>query len=64
MQSAGHFLVTGANTPLKLFSATFVGSLTEEQLKTIAGEEPAARKRRKRLQEEIADLETGRRILF
>lgn len=40
MQVADHFLVTGTETPLKLFSPTFVAAMTTAQLEEVAGEEP------------------------
>lgn len=63
MQASDHYLVTGPDTPLKLFSATFVSGLSGEQLEDIAGEDVATRRRRKGLKREIAELTAGRKIL-
>ena len=62
-QAVGHFLVTGRDTPLKLFSSNFVTELSEQQLEDIAGEEAATKRKRKQLEKEIVDLENGRKVL-
>ena len=64
MQASDYHLVTGPETPLKLFSPSFVQDLTTDQLEEIAGEEPGLKRRRRALCKEIADLEAGRKILF
>ena len=63
MQGAAYHLVTGPGTPLKLFSPTFVASMTDEQLEDVAGEDAILKRKRAHLKKEIKDLETGRRIL-
>ncbi|KAI0474724.1 dynamin GTPase [Xylaria cf. heliscus] len=63
MQVADHILVTGAETPLKLFSPTFVVAMTDAQLDEVAGEEPGVRQRRAALEKELSLLEQGRKIL-
>ncbi|KAM5347300.1 hypothetical protein ACJ41O_010305 [Fusarium nematophilum] len=63
MQAADHFLVTGSDTPLKLFSPKFVTSLTASQLEEVAGEESGVKRRRAQLDKEIRLLEEGMRIL-
>lgn len=61
--AAGHFLVKGEDTPLQLFNAKFVATLTEEQLQDIAGEDANVKRKRKQLNKELVDLEMGRKIL-
>lgn len=63
MQVADHFLVTGPNNPLRLFSPKYVASMTAEQLEEIAGEEYALKRRRLEVEKEIERLKQGRRIL-
>lgn len=63
MQAADHYLVNGPETPLTLFSPTFVSSLSAEQLETIAGEDPRTRRMRSHLKREIASLEDAKKIL-
>ena len=63
MQAADHYLVTGEDTPLKVFSPEFVGKLTEQQLEMIAGEEVGTKRKRVELKREIENLEQGKRIL-
>ncbi|KAL1386368.1 dynamin GTPase [Phyllosticta capitalensis] len=64
MQAASFHLVSGPDTPLTLFSPTWVGELTDEQLEEIAGEDPTTKSRREQLQKECEDLEKGKKILF
>lgn len=64
MQAAGYYLINGPETPMKLFSPSFVTSLTEEQLDGTAGEEAVLKRRRKLLKKEIGDLQTARRMLL
>lgn len=63
MQAVEHHLIFGPSTPLKLFSPAFVGGMTPEQLEEIAGESPQQKRKRKQLQKEEADLESGKKIL-
>jgi hypothetical protein len=63
MQAADFHLLTGPETPLKLFSPKFVASLTAAQLEDIAGEELGMKRRRAKLEKEIELLEVGMRIL-
>ena len=63
MQASDYHLVTGPNSPLLLFSPSFVQDLTTDQLEEIAGEEPSLKRKRKALQKELKDLEAGRKIL-
>jgi hypothetical protein len=63
MQAADFFLVTGEESPMSLFSSSFVSGLTEGQLEEIAGEDVGLKRRRTQLKKEIQELEMGRRIL-
>jgi hypothetical protein len=63
MQGVEHHLISGPATPLKLFSPSFIGKMTSEQLAEIAGEDARQKRQRKQLQKEIEDLEMGKRIL-
>lgn len=62
-QAAGHCLVFGRDTPLRLFSPKFVSGLTEQQLEDIAGEDAGTKRKRKALQEQVEDLENGKKVL-
>ncbi|KAJ5537458.1 hypothetical protein N7513_010644 [Penicillium frequentans] len=63
MQAADYYLVTGPAAPMKLFSPSWVYDLSDEQLDQIAGEEAAVRRKRRRLQKLVKELETGKTIL-
>ena len=63
MQSVGYYLVNGPESPLKVFSPSFVGKLSGEQLKNIAGEEPNVLRKRGQLNKEIEELEKGKKVL-
>jgi len=63
MQAADFHLVTGPDSPLKLFSPRFVSELSEEQLEDIAGEDAALKRRRAALNKAIKNLEEGKKIL-
>ncbi|KAH8690854.1 P-loop containing nucleoside triphosphate hydrolase protein [Talaromyces proteolyticus] len=64
MQAVDYHLVTGPETPMRLFSSSFVGHLTTEQLEEIAGEEAVLKRKRRRLKKEVADLKIAKKILF
>ena len=64
MLAVDHFLVSGPETPLTLFSPAFVSRLTTEQLETIAGEEQSTKRKRRQLKKEIHSLEAGKKILL
>ncbi|KAF9237280.1 hypothetical protein DTO012A7_8996 [Penicillium roqueforti] len=63
MQAADYHLVTGPAAPMKLFSPSWVYNLSHEQLEQIAGEEISVRRKRRQLQKQVKELETGRKIL-
>jgi hypothetical protein len=63
IQAADYYLVTGPNTPLKLFSPSFVSNLTESQLENIAGEDVMMRRKRAALVSDIKRLEAAKRVL-
>jgi hypothetical protein len=64
MQAADYYLVTGPAAPMKLFSPSWVYNLSREQLDQIAGEEAVVRRKRRQLQKQVKELETGRKILL
>lgn len=63
MHAADHHLITGPDTPLKLFSSAFIASMTPEQIEDIAGEDAVTKRKRLALKKEMRELEAGRRIL-
>jgi Dynamin GTPase effector domain len=63
MHAANYHLITGPDTPLKLFSPEFIVSMTPEQIEDIAGEDATLKRKRVALKKEIQELEEGRRIL-
>lgn len=63
MQAANHHLVAGPDTPLKIFSPSFVHRLTADQLEEIAGEDAVLKRKRTALVKEIENLEAGKKIL-
>ncbi|CAI7610495.1 unnamed protein product [Penicillium glandicola] len=64
MQAADHFLVTGPEAPMKLFSPSWVNDLSNERLEEIVGEGRVTKRRRRHLQKEIEDLEAGKAVLL
>lgn len=64
MQGADFHLVTGPDTPAKVFSPSFVTNLKPEQLERICGETLTTRKKRAELTREINNLENGKKILI
>ena len=62
MQAADHFLVTGHDAPIKVFSPKFVSELTNEQLEAIAGEDLVSKRKREDLKRKIENLEVGKKI--
>lgn len=64
MQGADYHLIAGPDTPLKVFTPAFVGSLSKEQLESIAGEDLSTRRKREELRNEITNLEKGRKVLI
>ncbi|KAE8356356.1 P-loop containing nucleoside triphosphate hydrolase protein [Aspergillus coremiiformis] len=64
IQAADYYLVTGPETPMKLFSPSFVNRLSEAELDEIAGEDASVQRRRSNLRKEIRELEEGRKNLF
>lgn len=63
MQAADYYLITGPDTPLALFTPSFVAKLTHEQLDAAAGEDHQAKAHRARWEKEVFDLEEAMRIL-
>lgn len=64
MQAAGYYLISGRETPMKLFAPSLVSSLTSEQLEEIAGDGAARKRKRRQLLKEIGDLKTAKKILL
>ncbi|OQE06918.1 hypothetical protein PENVUL_c016G00528 [Penicillium vulpinum] len=64
MQAADHFLVTGPEAPMNLFSPFWANRLSNERLEEIAGEGRASTRRRRHLEKEIGDLEAGKAVLL
>ncbi|KAL8408221.1 hypothetical protein RB594_006858 [Gaeumannomyces avenae] len=58
-----HLLLNGDNSPLRVFGPDRVLRFTEDELRSIAGEDPRTARRREVLQREIANLEAGRKAL-
>ena len=63
MQAVDHFLINGPQTPLTLFSSSFVSGLNVDELERIAGEDNMTKRRRQQLRKEIESLEAGKKIL-
>ncbi len=63
MQAADHFLVTGSESPLKLFTPSFVHHLSSDSLNLIAGEDVVSKRTRSGLVHEIQCLRAGKRLL-
>ncbi|KAL2814042.1 P-loop containing nucleoside triphosphate hydrolase protein [Aspergillus granulosus] len=64
MQVVDFHLISGPDTPMSLFTPSFVTALTDEELEEIAGEEAHIRRKRAQLKKEISDLEAGRKIVL
>ena len=62
MQAADYFLVTGPESPIKVFSPRFVSELTNDQLEAIAGEDLVSKRKREELKRKIENLEIGKKI--
>ena len=63
MQGGDYHLVTGSDSPLRVFSADWVTGLTKEQLDFVAGEEMTSRRKRHTLKQEIEALKRGKKLL-
>ncbi|OQD94374.1 hypothetical protein PENSOL_c026G02949 [Penicillium solitum] len=63
MQAADHYLVTGPEAPMKLFSPSWVNDLSDERLEEIVREGRPSKRRRRQLQKEVEDLEAGKAVL-
>ncbi|PSN58650.1 hypothetical protein BS50DRAFT_64793 [Corynespora cassiicola Philippines] len=63
MQATDYHLVSGPETPLKVFSPSLISNLTSNQLETIAGEDMNSIQRRKELYKEIESLRDGINVL-
>lgn len=63
MQAVDHFLISGPDTPLTLFSPAFVAKLSPEELDEAAGEDRQVKRQRASLEKEAHDLEEAMKIL-
>ena len=63
MQGTDYHLITGPDTPLRVFSPEFVVELSAERLEAVAGEDATSIQQRKSIEKEIESLMEGRRIL-
>jgi len=63
MQAVDYYLVTGPESPLRVFSPDFVFRLTEEKLEEIAGEDEVTKRRRALLEKKVANLEAAKKHL-
>ncbi|MCJ1396230.1 hypothetical protein MMC18_009119 [Xylographa bjoerkii] len=63
MQAADHFLVTGCESPLRLFTPSFVHRLSLNSLILIAGEDVVSKRTRNVLEHEIKCLKAGKKLL-
>lgn len=63
MQAADHFLVTGSESPLRLFTPSFVHRLSLDSLNLIAGEDVVSKRTRNVLVHEIKCLKAGKKLL-
>ncbi len=64
MQGTDFHMITGPDTPLRLFSPEFVVELSAEQLEAVAGEDATSVQQRKSVEKEIESLTEGRKILM
>lgn len=63
IQGTDYHLITGPDTPLRVFSPEFVVELSAERLAVVAGEDTTSIQQRKSIEKEIESLMEGRRIL-
>ena len=63
MQAGDHFLISGPNTPLKLFSPDFVAGLKPHELEEAAGEDRHLKRQRAMLEKTIEELEEAMNII-
>ena len=63
MQGTDFHLITGPDTPLRVFSPQFVVELSDQRLEAVAGEDITSIQQRKSVEKEIESLTEGRRIL-
>ena len=64
MQAVDHYLLTGPDAPVHLFSPSFVSGLTDGELGHIAGEDSSTTMKRCELKREIYLLPKVKKILF
>ncbi|CAG8211507.1 unnamed protein product [Penicillium olsonii] len=64
MQAVDHYLISGPETPMKLFSSTWISDLSNEELDDIAGEDMGSKRKRRQLKKKIKDLEAGKKVVL
>lgn len=64
MQGTDYHLITGRDTPLRVFSPQFVVELSDERLGAVAGEDITSVLQRKSVEKEVESLMEGREILI
>ncbi|KAH8884803.1 interferon-induced GTP-binding protein Mx2 [Thozetella sp. PMI_491] len=62
-QAVDHFLLSGRQSPLRVFSSKLIMELSDEQLETIAGEDSGTKRRRETLTSEIGRLDAALQVL-
>lgn len=63
MQAADYFVVSGSESPLRLFTPTFVHHLSSDNLDLVAGEDIVSKRTRSALIQEIESLKAGKKLL-
>lgn len=63
MQGTDFHLITGPDTPLRVFSPEFVVELSAKRLEAVAGEDATSIQQRKSVEKEIESLTEGRKFL-
>lgn len=63
MQAADYFVVTGSESPLRLFTPSFVHHLSSDTLDLVAGEDTVSKRTRSALIQEIESLKAGKKLL-
>lgn len=61
--ATSHFLVNIHQTPLCLFSPSFVGNLTAKRLEAMAGEDQITKRHRKQLLQETQNLTDAKKTV-
>lgn len=62
-QAGDYFLLFAPDSPLNIFTPSFVSRLSEDELESIAGEDRVTKRKRQQLRRDIENLEAGRKVL-